>query len=63
MNKYLHLGFTLGATVLLFSYGGDWVDKKLGTSPLFLLIGLSWAMFGTLYYIIKELNKSENKDK
>jgi F0F1-type ATP synthase assembly protein I len=37
--------------------GGYFVDKLLGTLPLFLLVGLGLGFAGTLYYVYLELKK------
>ncbi|HLQ36695.1 MAG TPA: AtpZ/AtpI family protein, partial [Planctomycetota bacterium] len=33
-------GITFAVTVALFTLGGWWVDGKLGSTPLFVLIGV-----------------------
>lgn len=42
---YLGIGTTLAATVLLGLGAGYWIDGKLGTQPLFFLVG---GAFGVL---------------
>jgi F0F1-type ATP synthase assembly protein I len=42
---YLGIGTSLAVTVLLGIGAGYWVDGRLGTQPLFLLVG---AAFGLL---------------
>jgi len=55
IGKYLNLGFQLAVAVGLGIVVGYWLDKKLGTVPLFLLLGLSVgavAGFLNIYRIV-----------
>lgn len=40
VSRYLDLGLRLTLSLLIGVVGGRWVDDKVGTSPLFLLLGL-----------------------
>ena len=49
------LGITMGLAMALFAWGGNWVDGRLGTSPLFVLLGVFggfgagfWSMYSRL---------------
>lgn len=33
------LGYTIAIPIVLLGFGGAWLDKKYGTSPLFILTG------------------------
>jgi len=35
------LGVTMGAAIALFALGGNWLDGRLGTRPLFVLLGVA----------------------
>jgi F0F1-type ATP synthase assembly protein I len=61
-NFALSFGVTSIAAMLLCFFGGQWLDKKLGTSPAFLLIGIFLGIavtFKSLMTELKILNKSE----
>ena len=47
--QYSHLGLQFAMTIALFTGGGFWLDRKLGTTPLCLLIGL-FLGFGAGFY-------------
>jgi F0F1-type ATP synthase assembly protein I len=49
---YLGLGTSLAGSVLLGIFGGYWLDKKLGTHPIFFLVGavLGLAAAGIQFY-------------
>jgi hypothetical protein len=49
------LGLALGLTIAVFALGGNWLDDRLGTSPLFVLLGVFlgfgggfWSMYSRL---------------
>lgn len=48
------LGFAVAGPLVLGIAGGIWLDHELGTSPLFLLLGLVLGM-GAAAYSIYEL--------
>lgn len=54
-GRYMGLGLTLAFAVLFFLLVGAWVDSKLGTEPLLLVLGAfigAAAGFYSLYYHI-----------
>jgi F0F1-type ATP synthase assembly protein I len=60
----LRWALTLAVAVLIGFFVGRWLDQKLGTTPLFLLIGIFWGVGGSFYslYIqVKKLQDGENK--
>lgn len=49
------LGLTMGLATMLFAWGGNWLDGRLDTSPLFVLLGAFlgfgggfWTMYSRL---------------
>lgn len=42
-------GFVFVVAILLGLKGGEWLDRRLGTAPLFLFIGL-FTMAGAAFY-------------
>jgi F0F1-type ATP synthase assembly protein I len=50
----LQFGTTIAFSLVIFLWGGIWLDRRLGTSPLFLLIGLVLA-FMAIGYSLYEL--------
>lgn len=54
-GQYMGLGLTLALSVLLFLGIGAWLDSRLGTGPLLLILGAfvgAGAGFYSLYYHI-----------
>ncbi len=55
--RFFGLGFAFIATLGAFTVAGFFLDKLLGTLPLFLLIGLGIGFAGGLYYVYEALKK------
>lgn len=64
---YLNLAFSIGIsmvlTILLGVYGGLWLDRRLDTSPLFLLVGVFLGVGGGFYNLWSELSKLNELNK
>lgn len=63
---FLTLGFQLAAAVVIFFLIGVWLDDRLGTSPLFTLLGLllgSAGGFIKFFRSVSELEKKKNLKK
>jgi len=60
------LGFYIAGAIILGIVGGRWLDTKLNTSPLWLIIGLilgiAVAVTGT-YNMLKPFIENNRKDK
>jgi F0F1-type ATP synthase assembly protein I len=49
MGLSLQLGFTIVGALILFLAGGIWLDQRLGTKPIFLLVGVVLAFIAVGY--------------
>jgi hypothetical protein len=59
-------GVQFAGAILLFLYAGNWVDGKLGTGPLFLILGVflgAGASFYSIYRRLMEDQKAANARK
>ena len=59
--KYAGLGVQLAAAILVFVFLGQWLDRKLGTQALFTILGAFLGFGGTMWSLIRRLNK-ENRE-
>lgn len=50
-GRYFGVGFAFVATLAVLAAVGFFVDRALGTLPLFLLVGLGAGFAGALYYV------------
>ena len=56
------MGIQFAVTILVFVVAGQWADRKAGTGGLFTILGTFLAFGGTLYSLVRTLNK-DNRDK
>jgi F0F1-type ATP synthase assembly protein I len=59
--RYAGLGIQLAVSLLLFVWIGQWADRKLGTGGLLTILAALLGFGGTMYSVIRRLNK-EGKD-
>ena len=55
VGPLLGLGTTLAVTVLAGLGGGYWLDRRLHTRPVFLLLGGTLALAAGLYHFFKTI--------
>jgi ATP synthase protein I len=55
--RFIILGFTFILILGILTVAGFFLDRLLGTLPLFLLVGLGLGFAGGLYYIYLALQK------
>lgn len=59
--RYFNLAFSFGITMILAMllgfYAGEWLDRRLGTSPLFILLGIFLGMAAGFYNLWSVLSK------
>jgi F0F1-type ATP synthase assembly protein I len=60
-GRYFGLGFAFVAALGLLAAAGFFVDRALGTLPLFLLLGLGVGFVGGLYYVYVTLKNMEDE--
>jgi len=61
IGQYLNLGFQLAVAVGLGIAIGYWLDKRLGTTPLLLLLGLSLGAVAGFLNIYRIVYPPKNK--
>ena len=47
--EFAGIGIQFAATILIFTFAGVWADKRFGTSPWFVLIGVFVGAGGGFY--------------
>ncbi len=51
-----------GAVITLFALAGHWLDGRLGTSPLLLILGVLTGFFGGTVSLVKAVNRGRGRD-
>jgi len=53
------LGIQFAVALVLFGYAGQWADRKLGSDPWFLLLGVLVGGGGTFYLSYRRLTMEQ----
>lgn len=53
LSRYGALGLQFAASVGLLAWGGAWLDKRLGSSPWFLIGGAALGFIGSILAIVR----------
>ena len=61
-GKYAGIGIQFAASIVLFLYAGQWVDRRLGTTPLFLIVGVFVGATAAFYSIYKRLMRDLKRE-
>jgi F0F1-type ATP synthase assembly protein I len=56
------LGFQFAASLVLFFFAGQWLDRRLGTAPVFLLIGVFVGGGGSFYSMYRRLMAAQRRE-
>lgn len=62
LNFALSFGLTMGITIYLLYLGGKWLDNRLGTTPLFICLGVLLAIVTVLKQLITDAVKLEGPE-
>ena len=57
--RYAGLGVQLAASILVFVFLGQWLDRMAGTGGLFTILGAFLGFGGTMYALIRSLNRGD----
>jgi hypothetical protein len=57
--RYIGLGVQLAASLLVFVWVGQWVDRKLGTGGIATVVGAFLAFAGTMISLVRSLNRKD----
>lgn len=59
---YAGYGLQFVVALLVFLYLGQWVDKKLDTAPIFLIIGVFVGAGGAFYSMYRSLTAAQKRE-
>lgn len=59
--QYAEVGFQYGASIVLCTLGGYWLDKWLDTGNIFLIIGVLFGAIAGFINLLKAVNYQNKK--
>ena len=62
VGQYAGLGLQFAASILLFLYVGQWLDRRFGTAPVFLLLGVFLGAGGSFYSMYRKLMAAQERE-
>ena len=57
--RYAGLGIQLAVILVVFVLAGQWADRKLGTGGIITIVAAFLGFGGTMYSLIRSLNKKD----
>ena len=61
-GSFAGVGLQFAVSIVLFLFLGQWVDRKLGTSPAFLIAGVFLGGGGAFYSMYRRLTTAQKAD-
>jgi F0F1-type ATP synthase assembly protein I len=61
--RYAGLGIQLAATLLVLVLAGQWLDRKVGAGGIITVVVVLVGFAGTLYSLIRQLNRKDGEGK
>jgi len=58
-SDFAGIGLQFAASILLFAYAGQWLDRRLGTGPWLLIVGVFLGAGGAFYSMYRKLTASQ----
>ncbi|GJG85337.1 hypothetical protein tb265_05180 [Gemmatimonadetes bacterium T265] len=59
---YAGVGFQFAASLVVFFYLGQWLDRRFGTAPVFLLVCVLVGSGAALYAMYRQLMAAQRRD-
>ena len=61
-GKYAGIGLQFALSIVLFLYLGQWVDRKLGTDGIFMLLGVMVGFGAAFFTIYRSLMADQRRE-
>lgn len=61
-GRYAGLGLQFAASIVVFLYAGQWLDRRIGTEPLFLYVGVFTGAGAAFYSMYRNLMADQRRD-
>ena len=61
-SEFAGVGLQFAASIVLFLFAGQWVDRKLGTAPWFLIIGVFFGAGAGFHSLYRKLMAAQARE-
>jgi F0F1-type ATP synthase assembly protein I len=61
-GRYAGLGIQFAISILVFLYAGQWLDRRLGTNGLFVIVGVFLGAGAAFYSMYRKLMADQRAD-
>lgn len=62
VSEFAGVGIQFAVSILVFLYVGQWLDRKLGTAPWLLIIGVFLGAGASFYSMYRKLMAAQARD-
>ena len=62
VSEFAGVGLQFAVSILVFVFVGQWLDRKLGTAPWLLLVGVFVGGAGSFYSMYRKLMAAQARD-
>lgn len=62
LSLAFQLGYMIALPAAVFAFGGAWLDRRLDTSPLFILLGLGLAIASSGFWVWRFLQRVNREE-
>jgi F0F1-type ATP synthase assembly protein I len=60
--KYAGIGLQFAISIIVFLFAGQWLDRKFGTSPIFLILGVFVGAGAAFYSMYRKLMADQDAE-
>lgn len=61
-SEFAGVGLQFAAAIIIFLFAGQWLDRKLGTDPWFLIIGVFSGASAAFYSMYRKLMAAQARE-
>jgi hypothetical protein len=61
--RYAGLGIQMAVVLVVFVLAGQWIDRRLGTGGIITILAAFLGFGGTMYSLIRTLNRKDDGDR
>jgi len=62
ITQFAGVGLQFALSILVFVYAGQWLDRKLGTAPWMLMLGVFLGAGASFYSVYRKLTAAQRRE-